>query len=564
VAVTVLTPPPGGGTSNALTFTIDNLVPTATSLSPSSKTAGGADFTLTVNGTNFLNTSLVQWNGSARTTTFVSNTKVTAAITASDIANAGTVPVTVMNPPPGGGTSNAINFAINNPVPTESSLSPSSMTAGGTAFTLTVTGTNFVSTSLVQWNGLARTTTFVSSTKVTAAITASDIANAGTVLVTVMNPAPGGGTSRSKNFTINNPVPTATSLSPDNTTAGGATFTLTVNGTNFVQGSIVKWKGGSLTTTFVNNTKVTAIVPASDIATAGTATVTVSNPPPGGGTSGPLTFTINNPVPTATTLTPSSAMAGGGAFTLKVTGTGFVSNSKVQWNGHARTTTFVSRTVLNASILVTDIAQAGTTAVTVFNPAPGGGTSNALTFTINNPSPHITNISPNNATAGGASFTLTVNGTGFVNTSAVNWNGTALNNPHLVSSMQITVTVPAANIANAGSASVTVVNPAPGGGTSNTVTFTINNPVANLTSLTPSSKNHGDGAFTLTVHGTGLVSTSQVKWNGSNRTTTFVSPMQVQAAITAADILNAGTAQVTVTNPGPGGGTSNALTFTIN
>ena len=111
---------------------------------------------------------------------------------------------------------------------------------------------------------------------------------------------------------------------------------------------------------------------------------------------------------------------------------------------------FVSGTVLNASILVTDIAQAGTAAVTVFNPAPGGGTSNALTFTINNPSPHITNISPNNATAGGASFTLTVNGTGFVNSSAVNWNGTALNNPHLVSSMQITVTVPAADIANAG------------------------------------------------------------------------------------------------------------------
>jgi len=140
----------------------------------------------------------------------------------------------------------------------------------------------------------------------------------------------------------------------------------------------------------------------------------------------------------------------------------------------------------------------------------------------------------------------------------------ALNNPHLVSSMQITVTVPAADIANAGSASVTVVNPAPGGGTSNAVPFTINNPIANLTSLSPSSKNHGDGAFTLTVHGTGLVSTSQVKWNGSNRTTTFVNGSQVQAAITATDIATAGTAQVTVTNPGPGGGTSNALTFTIN
>jgi len=249
---------------------------------------------------------------------------------------------------------------------------------------------------------------------------------------------------------------------------------------------------------------------------------------------------------------------------LKVTGTNFVATSKVQWNGNNRTTTFVSSTVLNASILDTDIVQAGTAAVTVSNPTPGGGTSNALTFTINNPVPHLTNISPNNATAGGPPFTLTVNGTNFVRTSAVNWNGIALNNPHFVSSTQITITVPAANIANAGTASVTVFNPAPGGGTSNAVPFAINNPVANLTSLSPASKNHGGTDFTLTVRGTGFVSTSQVKWNGSNRTTTFVNGSQVQAAITAADIVNPGTAQVTVANPGPGGGTSNSLTFTIN
>jgi hypothetical protein len=96
------------------------------------------------------------------------------------------------------------------------------------------------------------------------------------------------------------------------------------------------------------------------------------------------------------------------------------------------------------------------------------------------------------------------------------------------------------------------------------VTFAINNPVPNLTSLNPSSKNHGATDFTLAVHGTGFVSTSQVKWKGSNRATTFVSKTLVQAAITAADIANPGTAQVTVVNPVPGGGTSNALSFTIN
>src|SRR5262249_34075311 len=383
-SVTVFNPPPGGGTSNALTFSINNLTPTLISITPDSATAGGPDFLLTAWGTNFVSTSTVQWNGSDRATTFVTNEILVATITAADIATAGTASVSVANPPPGGGTSNSFTFGINNPAPTLTSLSPSTETAGDSAFTLTVTGTNFVSTSVVQWNGSARATTFVDSTTVTAAISAPDIANGDTVLVTVNNPAPGGGTSKSQSFTIDNPVPNPTSLSPNSAGAGGPQFTLTVNGTNFVPSSVVKWKNTSLTTTFVNSTQITAIVPASDIATAGTAMVKVTNPVPGGGTSSSITFTINNPVPTATTLTPSNKLAGGGAFTLKVTGTNFVTTSKVQWNAHNRTTTFVNSTTLNASILDGDVDTAGTATVTVFNPTPGGGTSNGLTFTVNN------------------------------------------------------------------------------------------------------------------------------------------------------------------------------------
>jgi subtilase family serine protease len=90
-----------------------------------------------------------------------------------------------------------------NPVPTLSKLSPSSATAGGAAFTLTVTGTNFVSTSTIQWNGTGLTTTYVSGTKLTASVAASNIATAGKASVTVVNPTPGGGTSNGLTFTIN-------------------------------------------------------------------------------------------------------------------------------------------------------------------------------------------------------------------------------------------------------------------------------------------------------------------------------------------------------------------------
>jgi hypothetical protein len=75
-------------------------------------------------------------------------------------------------------------------------------------------------------------------------------------------------------------------------------------------------------------------------------------------------------------------IAGGGAFTLTVNGSGFVSNSVVQRNGAARTTNFVSATQLTATITAADLASAGAAQVTVYNPPPGGGTSSAATFTV--------------------------------------------------------------------------------------------------------------------------------------------------------------------------------------
>lgn len=91
---------------------------------------------------------------------------------------------------------------IQNPFPTIASLSPSSAFAGDAAFSLTVTGANFVTSSTVQWNGSARTTTFVSSTTLQAAINTVDVGTASTATVTVSTPPPGGGTSGGANFTI--------------------------------------------------------------------------------------------------------------------------------------------------------------------------------------------------------------------------------------------------------------------------------------------------------------------------------------------------------------------------
>ncbi len=89
------------------------------------------------------------------------------------------------------------------------------------------------------------------------------------------------------------------------------------------------------------------------------------------------------------------------------------------------------------------------------------------------------------------------------------------------------------------------------------------NPTPVLTSISPTTAVAGSGAFTLTLNGSGFYSGSVVKWNNSNRVTTFVNAGQLTAAITAADVASASTANVTVFNAAPGGGTSSGQTFTV-
>jgi hypothetical protein len=359
-----------------------NPVPATTGLSPATVTAGSPGFTLTVTGTNLVPSSVVRWNGADRATTYMSATQLAAAILAADIAAAGTAQVTVVNPAPGGGASNPQTLTITNPVPTMTGLNPASAVAGGPGFTLTVTGTNLVAGSVVRWNGADRVTTYASATQLTAAIPAADIAVAGTAQVTVFNLAPGGGASNPQTLTITNPVPATTGLNPVFAVAGGPGFTLTVTGRDFVAGSAVRWNGANRATTYVSATQLTAVIPPADIALAGTAAVTVFTPAPGGGASNPQAFTVLNPVPTITSLSPPSVVVGGPGFTLTVTGTNFVLSSVVRWNGADRATTFVSPTQLRAVIPATDLLTAGTARVTVFNPPPGGGTSNSVNLVV--------------------------------------------------------------------------------------------------------------------------------------------------------------------------------------
>jgi len=365
--------------------TTPNPTPMISSLSPPFTTANATPFTLQVDGANFVPGATVYFGGQPRSTTFVNSTLLDASILASDTENDGTAVVFVFNPLPGGGASTSVEFPLSALSPIISSISPSTVLADGSDFSLFVIGSNFVTSSVVNFNGTALATMYSSPTVLSATVPAADFMAQGTASISVTTPSngvPGGGTSGSVMLTILPPEtqPVVSSISPTSATGGGPAFTLTLNGSGFVQGSQVSFNANNVVTTLVSSTQLTAAIPAGAIAIVGYPNVIVTNP--GGVSSVPLPFTVINPQPGGGSVSPPSLPAGSNALTLNVSGTGFTQGSVVLANGSSRVTTFVSSTLLQATLLPSDLAQGGTLDITVMNPPPGGGTTAAISFTV--------------------------------------------------------------------------------------------------------------------------------------------------------------------------------------
>lgn len=422
---------------------------------------------------------------------------------------------------PSTGAQLAISTGFNgtlNPAPQLSSLLPSSTTATGTPFSLQVNGANFVPGATVYFEGQPRVTTFVNATQLDAAILGSDLDNGGTAAVLVFNPAPGGGTSNSIVFSIFNPIPVISSLSPTSIPAGTGGAIVVVAGTGFVTSSVIDFNGQPLQTIFISTTSVEGVIPASLIATPGTATITVANPSnglPGGGTSNALPLAVVTPIaPLAlTSISPTSATAGSPTFTLTVNGSGFVAASQVSFNLNPVSTTFISSSRLTAAIPASAITTAGSAYVIVTN--PGGFATAALNFAINNPQAGVAAISPPSLPVGSSELTLTVTGFGFLSGtpgvvgSQVLVNGNARGTTFVNSTALQAVLLPS-DLAQAGTLSITVVNPLSGGVTPQGVQFAVTDysiiPPASIPPITagqtaniPLAISPMDGAFSLPV-----------------------------------------------------------------
>jgi len=446
---------------------------------------------------------------------------------------------------------------LNNPVPQLTSVTPMSISQG--LFTITLNGLHFAQTAVAYMGTTALTTTYVSSTQLTAAGTATST-QAGTQTITVHNPDPGASISAGVNIIVKGGV--AVMVAPATAmvrTGNQQAFTVMVTGAldPSVTWTVNGVAGGNSTIGAIaaNGTYTAPLtLPTPNMVTV-TAT-SVEDPT----RSSSATVTLENALPVISSVTPTTLTAGP-QFEITVNGTGFTPASIVNLGTVPLSTTFIAPTQLIA-VGTPTLAQVGTVPVTVVNPDPGGSTSAPFNVQVVGPNSNITvTISPKTATIGAGnvqqfqatvtgsvdlSVTWSVNGVSFGNTTVGTMDGsgnyTAPNN--ILGLGSVTVTAASnANPAKSDSAVVTLINPVPA-----------------LTSITPSTL--GLGSFQITLNGTGFVSTSTATFGGQPMQVTYVTSTMI-TAIGNATNAQLGSVTVKVTNPAPGGGTSNGLNVTV-
>jgi hypothetical protein len=538
---------PLNAVSNALPFgaAAGNL--TITTLNPNSAPVNSPATPILVTGTGFTTGTVIRFGGVDIPTTVNSPTQLAGTIPAQLLITPGKIPVVAAN---GALVSNALTFEVGNR-PEITFLNPGAITAGAARFSLIVLGRNFLPGSVIKFGDQDLVTTFAGAAQLSGVVPAELLTTPRSVAVTVTNPD--GQTSNSETFRIVNL--TLTSLEPDRIAANSAAFTMSLTGTGFIQGATVSFGGTSLITIFGSATGLTASVPASALVSPGEVQVTVTNPD--GARSNAVRFIIVGDDPTITRLNPNSVVAGSGEVTVNVIGSGYVRGSSVSANGQSLATTFGSATSLDAVVPASMTQAIGRLNFRVTN--PGNRESNESAFNVTAPTPAITSINPPRANAGVTTdVTITVTGTGFVNGSSVQFNGSGLAT-EFGSATSLTAVIPFASLATPGAAQIRVSNP--GNILSNTVQFQIVG-VLEVTAVSPSTiVGGGTTNVTIGVSGVGFVNGSVVNFGGNALATTFNGAGSLSAILTPANLATPGSFAISVSNPN--GQTSNSVSLQI-
>jgi hypothetical protein len=436
--------------------------------------------------------------GTAGTVTVVQNMQaLKAMIPASNLEVAHMGSLLVRTYGPGGSVSSTtVPFAVGSPAPVLTSMSgvPDPLLIGNPGFTLTVNGTGFASTTVLQVGGVSLATTYVSSTQLRAFVGPQLLGQGGLLKVTALNVSPTVGPSNELTVSLFNPIPGVTSISPNTVEVrldpNSLPLQLTVNGFGFSKDALVVVGSSEVPTEYRSSTQLIGSVPQKLLEKAEIVTVSVKNPPPTLGTSEAMPLSLYNLVPTVTSLDASPILFDpvprflddDPSFPAQVVirGTNFAKEGLIYVIGTpcddkvgSLTGERISSTMIIGKLT---IGCTGTYRMGVVNPQPGGGLSNLLSFNVAQyvapAAVTVSGISPVAVVAGSNSFMLTITGSRFASGAVVNF-GTAVLFPTSVTSNQVVVSIPSYLVRSSGILPVTVTNPDVTG-SSNRILFTVN------------------------------------------------------------------------------------------
>ena len=322
-----------------------------------------------------------------------------------------------------------------------------------------------------------------------------------------------------------------------------------LSGRGFLSSSVVRLDGGVVPSRFLDSSRVELRLPL-DSSGNRLGVLTIENGPPGGGVSAPqpLVFRREFPNPTVASLVPAFAEAGADSAVVRLSGSGFVSQTSVQADGRDLVVRYINGTALDVVLPRELLLAQRALALQIRNPAPGGGPAFGVpAFVVRAPVPVLIALQTPTIAAGQQRATLAIDGRGFVDSSVVRVNGVPRPSQR-ISATRMEVRLPEDDLSREGTLEVTVASPAPGGGVSNALTLTLQ--AGTPTATLPISGATVGRGFSLIVNGTGFVQGAVVLVNGGERTTTFVNTISLTAVLTDADVASAGVLQIAVRNPG--------------
>jgi YVTN family beta-propeller protein len=179
-----------------------------------------------------------------------------------------------------------------------------------------------------------------------------------------------------------------------------------------------------------------------------------------------------------------------------------------------------------------------------------------------NPVPEILSITPENSKRGGGDISISIDGRRFITSSIAYFESQPLTTT-FVDNNHIQATIKKEMLLRAGIFSIKVKNPEPEGGISNSLYFTVNNPVPSISAVEPADAIAGTQSLTLNIHGTDLLDDTEVYFNGLKKLTKYISNTKLQIALTSEDMRTPGQYEIMAYNSPPGGGNSNKVIFII-